>query len=62
MIQAITSKQALMIIETRNPLGNFITVDDEWFIAIDNTKGEAYTEEFKTYKEAMEWLDTDIMF
>jgi hypothetical protein len=45
-IKCISQQTALQIIEHRYPLGNYIVVSGNKYIAIDNTIGEAYTEEF----------------
>lgn len=58
-IQTIGSQRALQIIE--NPKdeknkGLFLIKGDNVFEAIDNTTGDARTEEFETIKAAVAWL------
>ena len=56
LIKCISKQTALAIIEHRNPLGNYIAVDGNKYIAIDNTIGEAYTEEFEQLSTAYLFL------
>lgn len=35
----------------------YITVDGNSFIAVDNSTGDAWTEEFPTMKDAIDWLN-----
>lgn len=60
-IMLIKPEKALEIIETREPLGLFIAKDGEKYIAIDNTDGNAWTEEFCSLYVANCWL-TGIMY
>ena len=39
------------------PLGKYITLHQERYIAVDNEYGFAWTEEFDTYSEAIKWLE-----
>jgi len=39
------------------PFGKFYAKDGDVWIAVDNSTGCAWTEEFPTKKEAKEWLD-----
>lgn len=60
----VTSEQATRIIEERKPLGNFysIEIDDVGtitYIAIDNTTGDAWVEEFTDHNEMISWLRRD---
>lgn len=36
--------------------GSFLSHDRDWFVAVDNTCGEAFIESFRTEKAALEWL------
>lgn len=56
IIQEITIEQALEIIETREPLGLFLTKDGGKYVAIDNTSWDAWTEEFTDKKQCMDYL------
>ncbi|WP_298042592.1 hypothetical protein [uncultured Clostridium sp.] len=48
---------ASRIIEERSPLGLFWTKEGQWYIGIDNSRGEAFCEEFKTKEECFRWLN-----
>ena len=56
LIKCISQQTALQIIEHRYPLGNYIVVSGNKYIAIDNTIGEAYTEEFNRLNTAYKFL------
>ena len=51
----ITSAQAASVIETREPLGKFIHPSNGIFVGIDNETGEAWTEEFTEFRDALKW-------
>lgn len=54
----ITNEIAIKIMDTRKPRGTFYTVElNGTYVGIDNTDGEAWTEDFKTFEECIEWLD-----
>lgn len=59
-IKNITKEEASKIIETREPLGLFylITVDagKTIFVGIDNSTGDAWTEDFKSFTKCKKWL------
>ena len=66
-----TDKEMLEIISTRTPRGLFVCLnnrgftaadgsDDGCYTAIDNSTGEAWTEDFRTVGEAKTWLRGDI--
>lgn len=52
----ITKEEANKIIETKDPLGLFWLIDGDTFIAIDNSRGEAFVEEFDDKEEGLQWL------
>jgi DNA uptake protein ComE-like DNA-binding protein len=57
MIKQITTEQASVIIETREPHGYFYAVEDDGsYTGIDNNTGHAWTEEFHDFNEMTEWL------
>lgn len=56
-ITKLTKEQALEVIETRTPTGLFYTKEDELYIGIDNSTGDAWTEEFKTKASCFKWLE-----
>lgn len=57
-VKEITQAQAIEIIETRQPLGMFYHKEDGIYVGIDNTDGQAWTEEFPTIDECISWLKT----
>jgi hypothetical protein len=60
-IKRVTNIEADKIIETRKPVGLFYVQTEKRTIGIDNSTGEAWTEEFETKEKCIEWLeDTDI--
>ena len=48
------------VIEKRQPLGLFLTIDNNMWIAIDNSTGDAWTEEFYNSDVAIKWLNREI--
>lgn len=59
-IETIKHEDAIQIIETQKPIGLFITKDGDKYIAIDNSEGHAWTEEFRSLYVADCWLTGDI--
>lgn len=58
MIEIITAKKAHKIIETRKPCGSFLRIQkDGTFTGIDNTCGEAFTEDFRDLKNCLAYLN-----
>ena len=57
-IRWINHEEALSIIEKRTPFGLFLEVDHKngKVIAIDNSNGDAWTEEFLGPEDAISWL------
>lgn len=55
-IKEITSDQASLVIDTREPFGLFYLLDDDVYIGIDNSTGDAWTEEFSNLRQCKEWL------
>jgi hypothetical protein len=55
-IKKITTEQALSVIETREPLGLFYVLENGTYTGIDNSSGNAWTEEFKGLRECRRWL------
>ena len=56
--QWISAEKACEIVITREPIGLFIHLDvlHELYVAIDNSTGDAWVEEFKYYEDAVKWL------
>lgn len=55
-IKEITKGEAFKIIESKEPEGLFWLIDGDIFIAIDNSRGEAFVEEFNDKEECLQWL------
>ena len=53
----VSDLEAEQIIETSKPLGLFWIKEGEWYTAIDNNTGDAWTECFKTKEECFKYLD-----
>lgn len=60
-ITIITNEQAREIIEKRTPKGLFLFKSENIFVAIDNSSNNAWTEEFNSFDEAVEFLGGDLM-
>lgn len=61
-IQEISEKEMSKIINNRLPLGLFYCWESEnkIFVGCDNSKGDAYTEEFYVKERCIEWLKNEI--
>lgn len=44
------------VILTRLPLGLFLTKEAHRWVAVDNSDGNAWTEEFRSKRKAVRWL------
>ncbi|AGK98185.1 hypothetical protein [Clostridium pasteurianum] len=61
-IKKVTSEEASKIIETREPLGKFYTIEKDFktgkriYVGIDNQCGDAWTEDFKCLTTCKNWL------
>ncbi|OHW62930.1 hypothetical protein EUAN_07140 [Andreesenia angusta] len=54
----ITNDIALKIIDSRKPLGAFYTIEQSGtYVGIDNTTGDAWTEDFERLEDCLNWLD-----
>lgn len=53
----ISKEQALPIILERKPLGLFFCKENHRYVAIDNSCGEAFAEEFDTEELCKDWLN-----
>lgn len=61
-IQSVSYEEINIIIESREPLGLYIAREPKGkrrrlFIAVNNLTGEAWTEEFEEFIEAVKWLE-----
>ena len=44
------------IIYTRKPVGLFYLLENKVYVGIDNSTGDAWTEEFPNLRQCREWL------
>ena len=44
------------IIESRTPSGHFLAKEGRKWVAVDNSTGDAWTEEFSWKRQAVRWL------
>lgn len=58
-IQKVSPEFAEAVIETREPKGLFWHFAGGRYVGIDNTDGEAWTEDFETKEECFAWLRGD---
>lgn len=55
-IQLVSSELLGRVIEQRTPCGLFLTKEGRKWVAVDNTTGDAWTEEFSRKRQAVRWL------
>ena len=55
-IQRVSSTFLGWVIEHRIPSGLFLTKEGRKWVAVDNTTGDAWTEEFSRKRQAVRWL------
>lgn len=55
-IQRVSSGVLGQAINHRTPSGLFLTKEGRKWIAVDNTIGDAWTEEFSRKRQAVRWL------
>ena len=55
-IQRVRSEHLLNVIDFRIPLGLFLTKEGGKWAAVDNSTGDAWTEEFRWRHQAIRWL------
>ena len=55
-IHRVSSEEMLNVIDLRTPLGLFLTKEGRKWVAVDNTIGDAWTEEFFRKRQAVRWL------
>lgn len=58
-IQELTEEQMSEVIETRKPIGKFYRQEGNTFIGVDNTTGDAWTEEFNDLEACARWLNQE---
>lgn len=44
------------VIDRRTPLGLFLTKEGRTWVAVDNSTGDAWTEDFRGKRQAVRWL------
>lgn len=55
-IRVVSSAALRDVIQTSLPLGLFLTKEAHCWVAVDNSDGNAWTEEFRSKRKAMCWL------
>lgn len=55
-IQRVSPKKLMDVIDHRTPLGLFLTKEGRTWVAVDNSTGDAWTEEFTRKRQAIRWL------
>ena len=55
-IHWVSPEKVLDMIDFRTPLGLFLTKEGRKWVAVDNTTGDAWTEEFSRKRQAVRWL------
>ena len=60
-IKEVNNNFLNMVISERKPIGKFISKIKGGYVAVDNSEGEAFTEEFVHLKTALRWL-SDVDF
>ena len=55
-IHRVSPKELTDVIERRAPLGLFLTKGGRRWVAVDNSTGDAWTEEFSRKRQAIRWL------
>ena len=55
-IQRADPEQLLAVLQHHMPKGSFLTWEDTVWVTVDNTTGEAWTEEFLSENHAVRWL------
>ena len=61
MIKKITPSEGDCIIYSRRPLGLFYLIFNGIYVGIDNTNGNAWTEEFTNLRQCKRWLRDSLM-
>jgi hypothetical protein len=55
-IYRISKNDAINILARREPIGLFICKEENYFIGIDNSTGDCWTEEFESSDLCIKWL------
>lgn len=59
-VKKITAAEAAQVIDTRKPIGRFYLTEGRTIVGIDNTAGDAWTEEFKSFETFLLWITTQM--
>lgn len=52
----VEKSDIIEIIEKRDRIGLFYCKDGDFWVGVDNTSGDAWTEDFNTEKDCIKWL------
>ena len=55
-IKRVRPERLLNVIDFCTPLGLFLTKEGRKWVAVDNSTGDAWTEEFSRKHQAVRWL------
>lgn len=55
-LNKVSGEELLSIIDTRKPTGLFYCKEGDIWVAVDNSTGDAWTEEFLSESSARAWL------
>ena len=55
-IHRVSPEKVMSVIDLRTPSGLFLTKEGRKWVAVDNTTGDAWTEEFSRKHQAIRWL------
>jgi len=55
-IRRVSPEFIRRVIEDRTPCGHFLTKEGCKWVAVDNSTGDAWTEEFTRKRQAIRWL------
>jgi len=55
-IQRVSPDFLGKVIDDRTPCGHFLTKEGRKWVAVDNSTGDAWTEEFPSKRQAICWL------
>ena len=55
-IHRVSPEKVMRVTDLRTPLGLFLTKEGRKWVAVDNTTGDAWTEEFSRKRQAIRWL------
>ena len=58
-VQWISPKQLMGVISSHAPMGRFLAKENGKWVAVDNSTGEAWTEEFFQMRQAVRWLRSE---